>query len=132
MTEPTTPTDALGIVPIGFVRGGRAEPIDDDWGEMTSRIVLDDRWPADALAGLEAFSHLDVVYVFDRVDDARSPSAHVIHAATPSGPRSGSSPSGRKDAPTGSASARVRSSASMITSSRSAASTRSTARRSST
>jgi tRNA-Thr(GGU) m(6)t(6)A37 methyltransferase TsaA len=70
MTEPTTPTDALGIVPIGFVRGGRAEPIDDDWGEMTSRIVLDDRWPADALAGLEAFSHLDVVYVFDRVDDA--------------------------------------------------------------
>lgn len=70
MTEPSTPTDALGIVPIGFVRGGRAEPIDDDWGAMTSQIVLDDRWPADALAGLEAFSHLDVVYVFDRVDEA--------------------------------------------------------------
>lgn len=70
MTEHPTPAHAFGIVPIGIVRGGRAEPIDDDWGAMTSQIVLDERWPVDALAGLEEFSHLGVVYVFDRVDEA--------------------------------------------------------------
>jgi tRNA (adenine37-N6)-methyltransferase len=70
MTEHPTSAQAVGIVPIGTVRGGRAEPIDDDWGAVTSQIVLEDRWPADALAGLEDFSHVDVVYVFDRVDEA--------------------------------------------------------------
>jgi tRNA-Thr(GGU) m(6)t(6)A37 methyltransferase TsaA len=59
------------MVPIGIVRGGRVEPIDDDWGSMLSEIVLDDRFPADALDGLDEFSHLDVVYVFDQVDEAK-------------------------------------------------------------
>jgi tRNA (adenine37-N6)-methyltransferase len=58
------------MVPIGIVRGGRAEPIDDDWGGVLSEIVLDDRFPTDALDGLDAFSHVEVVYVFDRVDGA--------------------------------------------------------------
>lgn len=53
---------------IGVVRGGRSEAIDDDWGDVVCQIVLDDELPADALAGLEDFSHLEVVYVFDRVD----------------------------------------------------------------
>ncbi len=70
MTHQSTPAGALALIPIGTVRGGRAEPIDDDWGAVTSQIVLDERWPADALAGLEAFSHLEVVYVFDQVDEA--------------------------------------------------------------
>jgi len=50
------------------VRGGRVEAVDDDWGPVEATIVLDDRFPADALAGLEDFSHLDVVFVFDQVD----------------------------------------------------------------
>lgn len=70
MNDQSTPATALAIVPIGTVRGGRAEPIDDDWGAVTCQIVLDERWPVDALAGLEDFSHVDVVYVFDQVDEA--------------------------------------------------------------
>jgi len=58
------------MVPIGVVRGGRAEAIDDDWGGTISEIVLDDRFPKDSLDGLDEFSHLDVVYVFDQVDEA--------------------------------------------------------------
>jgi tRNA (adenine37-N6)-methyltransferase len=55
--------------PIGFVRSPRLEPIDDDWGPVVSRVVLDShRFTADSLAGLEQFSHIDVVYVFDRVE----------------------------------------------------------------
>jgi tRNA-Thr(GGU) m(6)t(6)A37 methyltransferase TsaA len=70
MTEQPTPAATLTLVPIGTVRGGRSEPIDDDWGAVTCQIVLDGQWPADALAGLEDFSHVDVVYVFDQVDEA--------------------------------------------------------------
>lgn len=57
------------MVPIGVVRGGRADPIDDHWGDVAAEIVLDDRFPADALDGLDEFSHLDVVYVFHQVDE---------------------------------------------------------------
>jgi tRNA (adenine37-N6)-methyltransferase len=57
---------------IGHVRGGRVEPIDDDWGAVEATIELDgDRFAADVVAGLEDFSHVDVVYVFDQVDEAR-------------------------------------------------------------
>ncbi|HUL46778.1 MAG TPA: SAM-dependent methyltransferase [Steroidobacteraceae bacterium] len=55
--------------PIGFVRSSRNEPIDDDWGAVVSRVALDpEQFTSESLRGLEKFSHIDVVYVFDRVD----------------------------------------------------------------
>ena len=60
----------IEIEPIGVVRGGRAEAIDDDWGKSRARIELDPaRFTPDALAGLDAFSHAEIVFVFDRVAD---------------------------------------------------------------
>ncbi|WP_445147747.1 SAM-dependent methyltransferase [Baekduia sp. Peel2402] len=57
------------LVPVGAVRGGRAEVRDDDWDAERATIVLDAaRFEEDAVAGLDAFSHLEVVYLFDRVD----------------------------------------------------------------
>lgn len=70
MATQTTRPNSIEMVPIGVVRGGRAEPIDDDWGDTLSEIVLDARFATDAFYGLEEFSHLDVVYVFDQVDEA--------------------------------------------------------------
>jgi tRNA (adenine37-N6)-methyltransferase len=59
----------FSMQPIGFVRSPRMEPIDDDWGAVVSRVALDhERFSADSLRGLEQFSHIEVVYVFDRVD----------------------------------------------------------------
>ena len=56
------------IETIGFVRGGRSEPTDDDWGQSHSFIELDAvRFGADAFAGLNAFSHVEVIFLFDRV-----------------------------------------------------------------
>jgi len=56
------------IAPIGHVRGGREQPIDDDWGESRARIELDPaRFTPDALAGLSEFSHLEVIFLFDKV-----------------------------------------------------------------
>lgn len=62
--------NAFQILPIGTVVGGRAEPIDDGWDAEVATIVLDDRFGPASLAGLDAFSHVEVVYVFDRVAEA--------------------------------------------------------------
>ena len=54
--------------PIGFVRGGRAEAEDDSWDAVEAVIALDEaRFGADAMAGLSDFSHIEVVFHFDRV-----------------------------------------------------------------
>lgn len=62
---------SLAIVPIGHVRGGRAEPVDDAWDAVEAEIVLDPAVLApDAALGLDAFSHVEVVFLFDRIDPA--------------------------------------------------------------
>jgi tRNA-Thr(GGU) m(6)t(6)A37 methyltransferase TsaA len=62
-------TDEVALRPIGAVVGGRAEPIDDDWGDVEAGIVLDDRFSEDALAGLGDFSHVDVIFFFHLVGE---------------------------------------------------------------
>lgn len=62
----------IAMLPIGAVEGGREVPEDDDWGASRARIALDPkRFDAEALMGLETFSHVEVIYVFDRVTDAQ-------------------------------------------------------------
>ncbi|MGB8403689.1 MAG: SAM-dependent methyltransferase [Mycobacterium sp.] len=53
--------------PIGFVREGRIDTNDDFWGGTVCRIELAEGYDADSLAGLADFSHLEIVFVFDRV-----------------------------------------------------------------
>ncbi|HVT23824.1 MAG TPA: SAM-dependent methyltransferase [Rhizomicrobium sp.] len=56
---------------IGVVRAGRNEPIDDNWDSIETRIELDPaQFAADATASLGDFSHIEVIYHFDRVPDA--------------------------------------------------------------
>jgi tRNA (adenine37-N6)-methyltransferase len=60
-------TDDILLRPIGHVRGGRAEPIDDAWDGVEACIELDfAQFSADVTAGLEAFSHIEVVFHFDK------------------------------------------------------------------
>jgi len=56
---------------IGRVRGGRREVADDYWGGSEVEIVLRDDLPEQALDGVETFSHVEVLYYFDRVDPAK-------------------------------------------------------------
>lgn len=57
--------------PIGFVRSSRTVPIDDAWADIRATITLDaERFTPAALCGLTEFSHVEVLYVFDRVDSA--------------------------------------------------------------
>jgi tRNA (Thr-GGU) A37 N-methylase len=80
-------SEAITVTPIGVMRGGRAEPIDDAWDSVDAVIELDaGQFKPDATAALDAFSHIEVVFHFNRVPDDE------IH----SGARH---PRGRKDWP---------------------------------
>ena len=57
----------FAIEPIGHVRSSRQLPEDDDWGAETSSIELASAFGEDALMGLEAFSHVEVIFLFDQV-----------------------------------------------------------------
>ena len=65
--------------PIGYVEGARESVEDDYWGGQESCIVLSEDFSPEAVQGLDSFSHVEVLFVFDRVDaskvirDARHP-----------------------------------------------------------
>ncbi|MFN0186001.1 MAG: SAM-dependent methyltransferase [Aquabacterium sp.] len=61
---------SFSITPIGQVNATRDKAIDDFWGGETARITLAPGLPDEALAGLETFSHVEVLYVFHGVDPA--------------------------------------------------------------
>ncbi len=68
-TDETTPAVSRFVIePIGFVRGSRETLEDDVWGATECAIELADGVDAEALLGLDAFSHAEVFYVFDRVE----------------------------------------------------------------
>ena len=57
------------IHPIGFVRSSRQAATDDSWGLVRAVIELDPtQIDSDATAGLDTFSHLEVTFLFDRVE----------------------------------------------------------------
>jgi len=59
----------ITLNPIGIVRSGRTDTRDDSWGDVESVIELRADLPAESLAGLEDFSHAEIVFVFDRIDE---------------------------------------------------------------
>ena len=54
------------LEPIGFVRNNRKDVRDDNWGGVVSEIVIE--IGDQALQGIEDFSHAQVLFYFDRVD----------------------------------------------------------------
>jgi tRNA (adenine37-N6)-methyltransferase len=68
------------LMVIGHVRGGRDVPDDDNWEGVSAVIELDpNQFTAEALLGLDQFSHAEIVFVFNQVSpddityDARRP-----------------------------------------------------------
>ncbi|MEU8782686.1 SAM-dependent methyltransferase [Streptomyces sp. NPDC048637] len=57
------------VVPVAHVVGGRAEPTDDYWGGTRAVIRIDpEQFTKESVVGLEAFSHLEVVFRFHLTD----------------------------------------------------------------
>ncbi|MGD1015058.1 MAG: SAM-dependent methyltransferase [Roseiarcus sp.] len=74
-------SETIQLHPIGYVRGGRKEPIDDGWDDVVASIELAPAYGPEALAGLDEFSHVEVVFHFHRVAE----SAVVTSARHPRG-----------------------------------------------
>ncbi len=55
------------VRPVARVKCERKTPEDDFWGEKISVITFADNVPAEALAGIESFSHLEIIFIFDQV-----------------------------------------------------------------
>jgi len=65
------------VKPIGVVRSSVKEPRMGGWESLESTIVVQDRW-AGALDGLEAFSHIFVIYWIHLVSErAQETTTHV-------------------------------------------------------
>lgn len=57
----------IEVGPIGRVEGARTNAEDDYWGGAESCIALGDQYPPEALDGIEEFSHVEVLFLFDQV-----------------------------------------------------------------
>jgi tRNA (Thr-GGU) A37 N-methylase len=83
------PTD-FTVSAIGRVTSPRDEAIDDDWGDVVATITLDPAAVDDeATTGLAQFSHVEVVFVFDRVDAAAVQTGARHPRSNPDWPRVG-------------------------------------------
>jgi tRNA-Thr(GGU) m(6)t(6)A37 methyltransferase TsaA len=61
---------AYSVRPVGWVRSTRSAATDDGWDAERAGIELADDVPDEALDSLGLFSHVVVVFVFDRAIDA--------------------------------------------------------------
>jgi tRNA (Thr-GGU) A37 N-methylase len=56
---------------VGFVEARRTHTEDDFWGREEACIALTDSFTADALKGVEDFSHVEVLFLFHELDKHR-------------------------------------------------------------
>jgi tRNA-Thr(GGU) m(6)t(6)A37 methyltransferase TsaA len=67
----------FAVTPIGTVRNDRSDvQHTDQWGAVRSVITVDERFGDACLQGLEDFSHVEVLFVFDQFpeqEDHREP-----------------------------------------------------------
>jgi tRNA-Thr(GGU) m(6)t(6)A37 methyltransferase TsaA len=61
----------IGMSPIATVKNDRKEVEDDNWGDVISILELDPAFSEDALFQIESFSHAEIFYYFDRVEDSK-------------------------------------------------------------
>jgi tRNA-Thr(GGU) m(6)t(6)A37 methyltransferase TsaA len=86
----STKAGPISLFPIGIVRSSRKEVADDRWDAVTSFVELDAaRFSPDALLGLDAFSHVEVVFWMDRVDPTRIETTARHPRNNPAWPRVG-------------------------------------------
>lgn len=57
----------IKLLSIATVKNSRTTPIDDNWEEIIAEIELADHIPTDAFDSISDFSHLEIIYYFDKV-----------------------------------------------------------------
>jgi tRNA-Thr(GGU) m(6)t(6)A37 methyltransferase TsaA len=59
----------IKLQPIATVKNSRTEPIDDNWETIIAEIELADHIPTEAFSSIADFSHLEIIYYFDKVNN---------------------------------------------------------------
>ena len=58
------------ISSIATVYNNRKEVSDDYWGAIISEIKLEDNIPAEALDGITEFSHAEIIFILDKINNS--------------------------------------------------------------
>ncbi len=83
--------------PIGFVTNERIEKSDSQWSTVESKIELTSEFNSDALDGIEQFSHLEIIFYFDKSEKEFKGSEHP--RGNPKYPKVGIFAQRKKDRP---------------------------------
>lgn len=70
----------ITLTPIATVKNSRSEPVDDHWETIIADIELADHIPTEAFDSVSDFSHLEIIYYFDKVKNEK-----VIFSGHPRG-----------------------------------------------
>jgi tRNA-Thr(GGU) m(6)t(6)A37 methyltransferase TsaA len=70
----------IKLIPVAKVKNSRKTPTDDYWEEVISEIELGDHIPAEAFRNISDFSHLEIIYFFDKVTNRE-----IVHSGRPRG-----------------------------------------------
>src|SRR5580693_2963424 len=70
----------MTLTKIATTRNSRIEATDDNWGNIVTEITLADDIPTEALENIETFSHLEIIFYFDKADDAQ-----MVYSGRPRG-----------------------------------------------
>jgi tRNA-Thr(GGU) m(6)t(6)A37 methyltransferase TsaA len=66
--------------PVAYVSNSRTEAVDDNWSKIISSVILYECIPTEAFDGIEQFSHLEIIFCFDKVEKK-----DIIYAGRPGG-----------------------------------------------
>jgi tRNA-Thr(GGU) m(6)t(6)A37 methyltransferase TsaA len=88
---------SIPLSPIAYVKNTRKNMEDDFWGNVISEITLVDELPEECLEGIETFSHLEIIYYFDKSIKELKGSAHPRE--NPNWPKVGIFAQRKKDRP---------------------------------
>jgi|SRR6185312_1200915 len=61
----------ITFTPIGYVKNQRSGMQDDYWGSVVSEIIITDYFPEECLAGIDTFSHLEIIFYFDKAEPGK-------------------------------------------------------------
>jgi tRNA-Thr(GGU) m(6)t(6)A37 methyltransferase TsaA len=70
----------INLKPIATVKNARIEPIDDNWETIIAEIELAEYIPTEVFDNISDFSHLEVIYYFDKVK-----SEDIVYSGRPRG-----------------------------------------------
>ena len=60
----------ITLTHIGHVKNSRSGMKDDFLGSVTSEIIISDKLPEECLDGIDTFSHLEIIFYFDKATKA--------------------------------------------------------------